>query len=111
MMSTTYFSLPIELYTNLQSILHQNGIETIDISINCDYGPFSEGYIQEVKQGKQKTLLIEIDGSPQFLHCSTIDFPESYEATLHLGYPVNKRYLEILELLEPVLLRYGGKRL
>lgn len=110
-MRTTYFSLPIELYANLQSILHQCGIESTDISLDEDYGPMTDRYIEEVKQGKRKTLLIQVGGFPQFIHCSTIDFSEYHEATLHLGYPGRKGYGETLQLLEPILLKYGGKKI
>ena len=110
-MGTPYYSLPIELYDNLQSILHQSGIKCTDISLDGDYGPMTDRYIEEVKQGKRKTLLIYVDGFPQFIHCNTIDFSELSDATLNLGYRGGNGIKESLKLIEPILLKHGGKRL
>jgi hypothetical protein len=111
LMDTQHYSLPIELYDDLQSILLRSGIESTNISLDVDYGPMTDAYIEEVKQGKRKTLLIYVDGFPQFIHSNTIDFSESFESTLNLGYPGRKGFKETLKLIEPILLKHGGVRL
>ncbi len=110
-MGLPFFSLPIELYENLESVLQEIGIVTTDISLSEEYGQRSEQYVEEAKQGKRKCFLMHFNGSQVFISCNTIDFSESYEATLQIFQSGKNGYGEILKLIEPILSKHGGKKL